>query len=266
MNTRYVSSSPPCKTGRLNDSPTKLPIGSVSETITVVGETPIVDVQSARRQTTLSNDVVRSIPNTRNYNSMVALVPGVITNINDVSTGIVTTQFPIHGGRANESRMTVDGLNIGNPPGGGQPPTYVADVGNAQEISFTSSGGLGESETAGLVMNLVPKTGGNRGSGAFFVSATGEPLESDNFTDEIKAAGLQAPTPINKVYDLNGSYGGPIKKDTIWYFVNARTRAAREPSRTSSTTRTRAIRRNGPTHRTGAATVHRSDVGERERA
>ncbi|MEO8258768.1 MAG: TonB-dependent receptor [Acidobacteriota bacterium] len=203
-----------------------LKVGSVSETITVTGETPIVDVQSARRQTTMSNDVVRSIPNTRNYNSMVALVPGVITNINDVSTGIVTTQFPIHGGRANESRMTVDGLNIGNPPGGGQPPTYVADVGNAQEVSFTSSGGLGESETAGLVMNLVPKTGGNRGSGAFFVSATGEPLESDNFTQAIRDAGLQVPTPINKVYDVNGSYGGPIKKDRIWYFVNARTQGS----------------------------------------
>ena len=75
---------------------------------------------------------------------------------------LVTTQFPIHGGRANESRLTVDGLNVGNPPGGNQPPTYVADVGNAQEVTFTTSGGLGESETAGLVMNIVPKTGGNR--------------------------------------------------------------------------------------------------------
>src|SRR5437870_3991832 len=82
------------------------------------------------------------------------------------------------GVRAEESRMTVDGLNIGNPPGGGQPPTYVADVGNAQEISFTASGGLGEQETAGLVMNLVPKTGGNRNSGAIFFTGTGEKLES----------------------------------------------------------------------------------------
>ena len=57
--------------------------------------------------------------------------------------------------------MTVDGLNIGNPPGGNQPPAYVADVGNAQEVTFTTAGGLGESETAGLVMNIVPKTGGN---------------------------------------------------------------------------------------------------------
>ncbi len=203
-----------------------LKVGSLSETITVTGQTPVVDISSAKREMTLSNDVLRSIPNTRNYNSMVALVPGVLTNINDVSTGIVTTQFPIHGGRANESRMTVDGLNIGNPPGGGQPPTYVADVGNAQEVSFTSSGGLGEQETAGLVMNLVPKTGGNRNSGAVFFSATGEPLESDNFTDAIKAAGLQVPTPINKVYDLNGSFGGPIKRDKVWYFVNARTQGS----------------------------------------
>ncbi len=75
-------------------------------------------------------------------------------------------------------------------------------------------------------MNLVPKTGGNRGSGAFFFSGTGEPLESDNFTQAIKDAGLQAPTPINKVYDLNGSFGGPIKKDRVWYFVNARTQGS----------------------------------------
>jgi hypothetical protein len=89
-----------------------LKVGAVAETITVTGETPIVDVQSAKRQMTLTNDVVRSIPNTRNYNSMVVLVPGVTTNINDVSTGIVTTQFPIHGGRNNEGRLSIDGLNV----------------------------------------------------------------------------------------------------------------------------------------------------------
>ena len=92
---------------------------------------------------------------------MVVVVPGVVTNTNDMVTGTTTTQFPIHGGRNNEGRLTVDGLNIGNPVGGNQPPGYCADVGNAQEVTFTTSGGLGEAETAGLVMNLVPKTGGN---------------------------------------------------------------------------------------------------------
>ncbi|HKE85200.1 MAG TPA: TonB-dependent receptor [Vicinamibacterales bacterium] len=192
-------------------------VGALQETVTVSGASPIVDTQSSRREVTIDNEIIRAIPNQRNYGSMVAMVPGVITNVNDPAAGTVTTQFPVHGGRANESRMWVDGLNIGNPPGGGQPPTYVADIGNAQEIAFTTSGGLGESETAGLVMNVVPKTGGNSVHGAAFYSGTGASLQADN--------GSGVP-PLNSVYDVNISVGGPIKKDKVWYFVNGRTQAA----------------------------------------
>jgi hypothetical protein len=204
----------------------EMKVGELAETITVTGESPIVDVQSARRQTTLNNDVIRSIPTVRNYNSMVLLVPGVVTNANDVATGPLINQFPIHGGRANESRLTIDGLNVGNPPGGNQPPTYVADVGNAQEVNFTTSGGLGESETAGLVMNIVPKTGGNSFEGALFYSGTGKNLQSNNYTEDLRLRGLTAATPISKVYDLNGAFGGPLKRDRVWFFVNARTQGS----------------------------------------
>ena len=75
-------------------------------------------------------------------------------------------------------------------------------------------------------MNIVPKTGGNALQGSVFFSGTGEKLQSDNFTQEIKDAGLAAPTPLTKVYDLNGAFGGPIKKDRVWYFVNARTQGS----------------------------------------
>jgi len=199
-----------------------LKVGAVAETITVTGETPVVDVQNAHREVTINNDVLKAIPTVRSYNAIVNVVPGVMTNLNDVVTTTVTTQFPIHGGRNNEGRMTVDGLNIGNPPGGNQPPAYVADVGNAAEVTFTTAGGLGESETAGLVMNIVPKTGGNSSSGAIFYSGTGEKLEGDNFTQALRDAGLQTPLPLTSVYDLNGSFGGPIRKDKVWFFLNAR--------------------------------------------
>ena len=81
----------------------------------MTGESPIVDVQSARRQTVISSEVLKAIPTVRSYNALVGVVPGVVTNTNDVATGTATTQFPIHGGRNNEGRMTVDGLNVGNP-------------------------------------------------------------------------------------------------------------------------------------------------------
>jgi hypothetical protein len=194
-------------------------VGALEETVTVTGESPIVDVQSARRQTVLSNDVLKAIPTVRSYNALVAVVPGVVTNTNDVVSGTATTQFPIHGGRNNEGRMSVDGLNVGNPPGGNQPPNYSVDVGNSEEISFTTSGGLGESETAGLVMNVVPKTGGNSIHGSVSYSGSGKSLQADNF----EGTGVAAPTPLSKIYDLNGAFGGPIVKDRLWYFVTART-------------------------------------------
>jgi Carboxypeptidase regulatory-like domain len=201
----------------------ELKVGTLAETITVTGETPVVDIQSARREMTLNNDVLKAIPTARSYGAMVTVVPGVNTNLNDVVSGTATTQFPIHGGRNNEGRLMIDGLNIGNPPGGNQPASYIADVGNAQEVTFTTAGGLGESETAGLVMNVVPKTGGNSTIGSVAYSGSGEALQSNNYTDELKAQGLTTPIPLTKVYDLNGAIGGPIKKDRIWYFVNART-------------------------------------------
>jgi len=187
-------------------------VGGLEETVTVTGESPIVDVQSAKHETTLNNDLLKSIPTVRSYNAMVVVVPGVVTNLNDTVTGTSTTQFPIHGGRNNEGRMTIDGLNVGNPPGGNQPPAYVADVGNAEEVTFSTSGGLGENETGGLTMNVVPKTGGNRISGSVFFSGTNENLMSSNFDNIV---GLSAPTPFKKIYDLNGSFGGPIKQDKI---------------------------------------------------
>jgi len=204
----------------------ELRVGEIAETVTVTGESPIVDVQNAKHEMTLNSDVVKSIPTVRNYNALVVVVPGVTTNNNDVATGPLIVQFPIHGGRSNESRLTVDGLNVGNPPGGNQPPTYVADIGNSQEVTFTSAGGLGEVETAGLVMNVVPRTGGNSFEGSVYFSGTGKDLQSNNYTQELKDAGLLAPTPISKVYDLSAAFGGPIMRDRIWFFANARTQGS----------------------------------------
>ena len=202
----------------------EMKVGGLEETVTVTGESPIVDVSSARRETTIDNEILKAIPTVRSYNALVVVVPGVVTNLNDTVVGTATTQFPIHGGRNNEGRMTIDGLNIGNPPGGNQPPAYVADVGNAEEVTFSTSGGLGESETGGLTMNVVPKTGGNRISGSAFFSGTNDSLQSK------KASFGLVPTPYDYIYDLNGAVGGPIRQDRIWYFVNARAQGSKRTS------------------------------------
>jgi hypothetical protein len=207
---------------------TEMKVGGVQETITVTGETPVVDVQSARREITLDNETIRSLPGPRSYSYLINGVPGVLTNGNNVPTGPTFLIFPIHGGRGVESRLTVDGLNISNPPGGNQPPNFTADMGNAQEVSMITSGGLGEMETAGLTMNIVPRQGGNSFTGLGFVSGFSKAMQADNFTDELRARGATQPTPVYRVYDVNVGVGGPIVQDKLWYYGSFRVQGQRQ--------------------------------------
>jgi hypothetical protein len=203
-------------------------VGGVQETITVSGETPVGDVQSTKREVTLDNETMRNLPSVRSYSYLLNTVPGLQTNNNNVNTGPVFAIFPVHGGRGVESRLTVDGLNVSNPPGGNQPPNYTADIANAQEVTMTTSGGLGESETAGLTMNIVPKQGGNTLTGLFSVSGFSKGMQSNNFTDELKARGASLPNPVYHVYDVNGAVGGPVIKDKLWYYMSVREQGQRQ--------------------------------------
>ena len=203
----------------------ELKVGALEETITVTGETPIVDVVNARKQATISNETINSIPTARLYHSLVTLVPGVsVSGTQDVGgiAGPTTVTFSMRGGPGNEGRLTVDGLSLGASLNGTGVSYTVADVGNAQEIVFTTAGQLGESEVGGPSMNLVPRQGGNRFSGTFFANGANDSLQSSNVADEIKALGLRAPQELLKIWDVNGAIGGPIKRDRLWFFAAAR--------------------------------------------
>src|SRR5262245_14099032 len=205
----------------------EMQVGTVAETVTVTGESPVVDVQSTRRAITLDNETMRSLPSVRSYSYLLTAVPGLQANITDVNTGPVFAIFPVHGGRGVESRLTVDGLNISNPPGGNQPPNYTADIGNSVEVTVMTAGGLGEFETAGVQMNIVPKQGGNTLSGLIASSGFSKGMQSDNYSSDLIARGAGAPNPTYHVYDFNAAVGGPIMKDKLWYYMSVRQQGSR---------------------------------------
>ncbi|HKF67809.1 MAG TPA: carboxypeptidase regulatory-like domain-containing protein [Vicinamibacterales bacterium] len=204
-----------------------LKVGGVAETITVTGQTPVVDVQSTKTAVTLDNETMRSLPAVRSYSYVLTAVPGIQSNITDVNTGPVFAIFPVHGGRGVESRLTVEGMNISNPPGGNQPPNYTADIGNSQEVTVQTAGGLGEFETAGVQMNIVPKQGGNNLSGLFAASGFSKGMQSDNYSSDLQNRGAGTPNPTYHVYDVNGAAGGPIMKDKLWYYMSVREQGSR---------------------------------------
>ena len=134
--------------------------------MTVTGETPIVDVQSAKVQSIVNKDVLAAIPSSRNATGIQGLIPGMVTtgDSGGITGGTGGGAGSIHGGRPSDSRTLSDGLNMGWA--GANSNAAVVNVAGAQEVVTSTSGGLGEAETAGVVFNVVPRDGGNKYSGA----------------------------------------------------------------------------------------------------
>jgi hypothetical protein len=207
----------------------ELRLGSLSETITVTGETQVVDTQtSTKREVVLTNAVLAEIPSTRTYGSVLAMVPGVQSltldvNSTQASTGTATNFFfTSRGGRGNEGTVQVDSMNVGSAFGGGGVSSFAYDFVNAQEVQVTVAGGMGESDRGGPAFNIIPKTGGNAFHGTAFASTAGKWSQGNNLDDALRAFGITDPPGLIKSWDTNFAIGGPIKKDRLWFYNNLR--------------------------------------------
>jgi len=206
-------------------------LGSLEETITVTGEPPVVDVQSANRQRVLTKDVLDAIPAGRSHLDAAALVPGLQVNVSgtrgtlaDVggTNNLQNMTLTMHGGRSFDTRLMVDGIRVGNAGSGGEFTNYVPDMGSTQELVIDYAAISAEQMTGGVRLNYVPKDGGNRFSGSVFATGVNGDFQSDNLDDELLARGLTAPNKMKLTYDVNVSVGGPIKQDKLWFYSAAR--------------------------------------------
>jgi hypothetical protein len=203
----------------------ELRVGALQETVVVTGESPIVDVQSVSRQTTLTNEVINEIPAVRSYAGLLSLMPNMVTPggaaANSPAPNMVV--FGAAGGRANEGRLQVDGISVGTAFNGAGVSAYVVDVNNVQEIVLTASGGLGEAEVGGPTLNILPREGGNRIAGQFYAAIVTPGMVGSNYTEELRTLGLITPGAFENLWDYNFGIGGPILKDRLWYFGQLRT-------------------------------------------
>src|SRR5207247_2180346 len=95
----------------------------------------VVDVQSAKLQQTVSNDVIRAIPTSRSAGGIQALIPGLSSSGDSGGiTGGGGTAASIHGGRGDDSRTYNDGLNVGWAGGGSGLWGNMLNVAAAQEV------------------------------------------------------------------------------------------------------------------------------------
>jgi hypothetical protein len=200
-------------------------VGAVEETVTVTGQAPTVDVQTVTRQQVMNHQVIDTIPTGRNYYSLGVLIPGVSSNATDVggSTGDAMAQLTVHGSRPSSQRLTQNGVSTAGLSGSGGFAGTVPNVSAASEVTVDTNAASAELATGGVRINFIPRDGGNTVSGTMFASFAHENfLQSDNFTDRLKSRGLSAPGAIKKNWDLAPGFGGPIRRDRLWYYITAR--------------------------------------------
>jgi hypothetical protein len=204
----------------------ELRVGTVEETITVTGESPVVDLQSASQTRSVTAQVFKEIPSSGSWVQMAALVPAVRASVQDVGgiLGVQTgAEVSAHGSRTGDGVSMIDGLRIGNMYLSSNLTNMSLSPLLFDQVDVQLSGQMAETGTNGVIMNAIPKSGGNKFSGSALANGSGPSLQSSNVTDRLQARGLQsASTTLKTLYDLNGAVGGPIKRDKVWFYVTSR--------------------------------------------
>jgi hypothetical protein len=197
----------------------ELEVGTVEETVTVTGETPVVDIQNSRQQTTFTRTTLDAIPTTKRIGQYASIIPGA-TYTNPTFQDVGGNQgeggqFGLHGQRGGDLSTNVEGLNQNQQALG----VFSFNSQAFQEVVIETGGMSAEAMTGGVQVNIISKDGGNRFSGTFSTTYTGPKLQMGNLNDDLRARGLTTDISIRKSYDNGGALGGPIKRDKLWFFT-----------------------------------------------
>ena len=201
----------------------ELSVGALEETVTVTGESPVVDITSAARSQVLDREAIDSIPTGRSIQGMAQLVPGVSLNLPDTggARAMQQTYMTVRGMTTANTTMLVDGMLVNGLQADGAVQSYFNDAMN-QEVSIQTSGISADTSAGGVRMNMIPRDGGNRFSGDFKVAYRPGDWQSDNLTQRHIDRGLSAGNAIDRIVDTTLALGGPIMRDRLWFFATGR--------------------------------------------
>jgi len=209
-------------TARINAD---LRVGGVEETITVTGETPVVDVQSTRQQRVMDREILDTLPSSGLRTGLGVLIPGVDFRRQDVGgAGVraVTGNMVAHGARSEDAGTTLNGMTMASFGVGSATATLFLNPMGVEEITIDTGSNNAEMAAGGVRTNYTLREGGNAFNGVVFAAYAPGRLQSDNLTDDLIARGLGTPNSIKANWDINPAFGGPILRDRIWFFASAR--------------------------------------------
>ena len=214
----------------------KLAVGDLAETITVTGSSPLLDTTSALNQTVMSREVLDTLPTARDIFSIARLAPALTVGKLDVGgkdSLMNSNSVFIHGSTGAQQAFMVDGMDITSYSGG---ISFTMDSFAYQEINYQGGNLPAERAAAGVVSNMITKTGTNRFRGSAAINGTNSSLQSNNLSPALKAqllAGVpafaKAANPniepgakTLKLWESMVSSSGPVVRDRLWFVASAK--------------------------------------------
>lgn len=201
-----------------------LKLGSLQETITVAGSSPVVDVTSTSTSTQLTRETLELTPTSRNsISGLMAQTPGARPALD---VGGETMQSPPvfrAFGQTGESSQSIEGVNTTNPKTGNQGGNYW-DYSSIDEAVVVTMGHDASTPTRGIQVNAILKSGGNTFHGSGFGAWTSRGLQSPNVDDKLRAQGISGTNRTQDRWDVSGDIGGRIIRDKLWFYQSARDR------------------------------------------
>ena len=199
----------------------KLEISTVQETVTVSGESPVVDTRSTQLSASFSREALETIPTARDPWVVLQQTPGMVMSGQNVGGNLSGQQTSFTAmGSANNQQWTMDGAVVSDIASGNSSPTYY-DFDSFDEINITKGGSDASQQGAGIQVNFITKSGGNtlRGSARFY--RTNQVFESNNISNAQRDLGAAGGNPIQNIDDYGFEVGGPIIKNKFWYWGTA---------------------------------------------
>jgi hypothetical protein len=196
-----------------------LEISTVQETVTVSGETPVVDLRDTSKTSRFTQETLQSIPSARDPWVIIEQAAGVAMDRQNVggSASGQQSNFVARGAAMSQQKWNLDGIDITDMNATGGSPIYF-DFDSFEEMQISAGGADVTMQSPGVGVNLVTKSGTDRlkGSGRYYI--TDDKFQSINVTDELRKQGAATGNPIQNIKDFGFEAGGPIKPGRAWFW------------------------------------------------
>jgi hypothetical protein len=209
---------------------TEMRVASLQETVTVSGESPVVDVTATTTATNFGQERLAALPNARDFWTVLAASPAIVVTRIDVAGSAAGTQtaYSAYDTKSDQHRPMVEG--IVNTEGTNAAGFYY-DYGAVDEVAVETKGHTAEMPWPGVWSNFIAKSGGNQYHGKLYGDYQTKGVQARNIDDSLtflcpsSRCGSLLPSDLNRLesyHDLNGDIGGYVKKDKLWWYGSLR--------------------------------------------